>query len=439
MSRVHFSNDQIAERALLASIMIRPVECMILVEQMGACAEWFQCNAVHKEIFLQLRAYVIANSMVCADGLDTIHFVTALRAAGKLEQCGGHAMLMEMRYEVPSALMTQSYAETVRGFWIVRTTHESCKQIVDTIEAGGCDAQSVAADLAVSAAMVGARAVGKKRRMSAKDAANKIMQQIDGGKQEELFGLRTGFHKLNEVIGGLSKGDMILIQGARGSGKSAFALNLAEHFDRMYKLGTAYCTFEMTVEQQVRRLIQLRGRQNIRAYMKLNGDMFEPKGDRSLIQYGADSVKNGNIEFFDEKPATIDDCVSILRVQAAQGNLGLGILDYDELLKLKVGKGASKEEALAEIAAEWKNVAGELGITCILLSQVTMSKDGVAKARWSQAKENFANIILTVYEEEDGSRSVSVDKNRDGSRGAIIKFDFLGPISMFTEKADQGA
>ena len=66
-----------------------------------------------------------------------------------------------------------------------------------------------------------------------------------------------------------------------------------------------------------------------------------------------------------------------------------------------------------------------------------MSKDGVAKARWSQAKENFANIILTVYEEEDGSRSVSVDKNRDGSRGAIIKFDFLGPISMFTEKADQ--
>ncbi|NBR91168.1 MAG: hypothetical protein EBS68_14910 [Rhodobacteraceae bacterium] len=102
----------------------------------------------------------------------------------------------------------------------------------------------------------------------------------------------------------------------------------------------------------------------------------------------------------------------------------------DELLTLPPK--VSKEEGLSEISASWKKVAGELGITTILLSQVTESKDGVLKARYSQAKENFANIILTVTENEDGSRSVSIDKNRDGARGAVVPFDFLGKISMFT-------
>lgn len=426
-SAIRYSNEE-AEKHLLGSIMHAPHECLIVVEQMGADEGWFSQNATNKFIYLALREYVISGGALSGHAIDTVVFLRFLHSKGHTHI--DFSMIFGIMSSVAFAHNVREYAEIVRDMYVVRTAREACLGILAGIESRAQTAAEICSELAVAAATAGMCAAGRSRQTTTEAAVDDIIRDIESGNSQAIFGLPTGFGALDEQIGGFQKGDMILIRGARGSGKSAFALNLAEAFDRAHRLGTAYFTYEMTVRQQVSRLIQLRGRTNIKDYMKSRGDLLHEKGALGLIKHGAESVKNSKIEFIEERPATIESVIQRTRIRASRGDLGLAVLDYDELLTLPPK--VSKEEGLSEISASWKKVAGELGITTILLSQVTESKDGVLKARYSQAKENFANIILTVTENEDGSRSVSIDKNRDGARGAVVPFDFLGKISMFT-------
>lgn len=421
-----FSNPD-AEKHLLACVMKAPIQCLVIIERMGAVPEWFEMDAMHQLLYTSLREYTISGGAMAGHSIDTLVFLRFLHSRGHTHI--GYPLMLEYLNCVPTAVNVQDYAEIVRDLFVVRRVRQSCSDILKGIQSRAQTAAEVCSELAVAAATAGLYSSGRAKQVTTASAADEILADIEAGNQEALVGLKTGFAALDEHIGGFQRGDMILIRGGRGSGKSAFALNLAEAYDRIHSLSSVYFTYEMTVRQQVQRLIQLRGRQNIKEYVRTSGDLLADKSALSLIRMGVERVKSCKIAFVDERPATIESLVQRTRIAASSGDLGLAVLDYDELLTLPSSK--SKEEALSDISSEWKKIAQELGISTIMLSQITEGKDGHVKARWSQAKENFANIILTVTEEADGSRSVSIDKNRDGSRGGVVKFDFLGKICMF--------
>ena len=427
MSPDRFS-DQVSEKAVLSCIMHAPHHALVIAEQAGCNDEWFSQNAMHRTMYSMMREFVVNGNCTIGASLDAVVFTKFLRDKGVTTI--GFSELSDIYTFMATAVNVRQYIEAVRDMYVLRVTRSSCSEILELINSGTCSAATAVSELSFAAASVGITSAGGQKRKTTASAVDEIMADIEGNNDVAIFGRSTGYSKLDEIIGGFQQGDMILIRGARGSGKSAFALNLAEAFDRKHSLGTAYYTYEMTVRQQVSRLIQLCGRQNIKDYVRGRSDLLADKSGLGLIKYGADRVRSSKIEFREDRPATIDSIVQKTRVAASAGGLGLAVLDYDELLTLPPKM--SKEEGLSEISSEWKKVAGELGITTILLSQVTEGKDGNVKARWSQAKENFANIILTVAEKEDGSRTVSIDKNRDGSRGDVVEFDFLGKICMFT-------
>ena len=421
-----YPQDVTAEMGVLSSLVLSPAATMEILNSLGVCPEWFQLNAPHKTIYETITGMLTKGVPV-----DFVTITSELSRHGRLEAVGGAIKITQLFTHLPTAANVAFYAETVRDKWIMRATIDSCTDLI-TLAYGPTSAHEVASELEIASAMVSMRTRGKKRRASTARVVDELMRKIYENKREELFGLSTGFDMLDRLIGGVMKGDMILVQGERGSGKSAFALNLADNYDRKHLLGCTYCTFEMTAEQQIKRLIQLRSGCNIREALDTQTDMLQAS-PIELINEAAQSVRKGRLDFYDAPRSSIDDCLGELRRRASSGNLGLGVLDYDELLDLKCGKGKSKEEALSDIAAGWKSVAGELGIATILLSQVTLDKDGRARSRWSTSKENFANVILTVKEGEDGSRTVSIDKNRDGKKGGVIRFNFLGKTTKFTE------
>lgn len=94
----------------------------------------------------------------------------------------------------------------------------------------------------------------------------------------------------------------------------------------------------MTSEQMVKRLIQLRSGENMKALLDMQMQFGPLPGRAAALEAAALTVEESKFDFYDQKPATIDNCLSELRRAHAAHRIGLAVLDYDELLDLEVKK-----------------------------------------------------------------------------------------------------
>lgn len=414
-----------AEKAVLAALVMEPAAVGAFCAARRVSPQWFHIPA-HR-----IAYGVLMTLWSCERQMDFVTISEALRNQKAFEAVGGAPFVTSLFTFLPTASLVEHYIGIIHEKALLRRVIQDCTSIAARCYESGPETARLVCEYQQKAAAVTAE-IAAPRKTTAQ-LTDELMADIRSGNRQKLFGRPTGFPRLDAHIGGLADGDLILIQGEKSSGKSAFALNIAEAYDRIYGLGCTYFTFEMSAKQQLKRLIQMRSGENIRAALGDAGDMFSENAAAKRVETAAAHVREMKIDFYDSKPATVEDCVAELRRRKASGNLGLAVLDYDELLDPEIRRHGSKEQSLAHIAQTWKNIGGELEIPTILLSQVTLDKDGSVKSRWSQAKENFANIMLLVREQEDGSRNVLIQKNRDGRRHEEIQFQFIGKTTRFLE------
>lgn len=239
-----------------------------------------------------------------------------------------------------------------------------------------------------------------------KEVATTMLEQILENKKrgnEAVVGLATGFSELDTVTSGFKKGELIVIAARPGMGKTAFALNVVKHILSNRKDGqkaVAFFSLEMGAEQLLMRLCALETSIPLQHIITGNCTDYDWRYIQKKIDYFTQNWKlftddSGNLNIANLKS-------KIRRLKLKEPSLSLVVIDYLQIMSGIGNKDRHLE--IAEISRGLKNLARELGIVIIALSQLNRmleSRDDrrpmLSDLRESGAIEQDADIVLFLY------------------------------------------
>jgi replicative DNA helicase len=270
---------------------------------------------------------------------------------------------------------------------------------------------------------------------------NKVVDQIVFNAQNggNLTGKQTGWRFLDKYIGGYNEGDLIVVAGRPGMGKTAIALTLTKEFAQIG--GKAlFISLEMSNEQLAKRYISLIG--DIANWKIRNGQLRE----NEILQV-CDIANSQTIEFFidDDVDSRIGQIKAKAKLHKSTKGLNLLVIDYIQLIK---GTKTNREQEIAEISRTLKLLAKELKITVMILAQLSRKSEEradkrpmLSDLRESGAIEQDADIVMfpfrpMYYEQEKPEMEEAeliIAKNRNGECVTIPTY-FEGMYTSYKEK-----
>jgi replicative DNA helicase len=251
--------------------------------------------------------------------------------------------------------------------------------------------------------------------------------------------ISTGYELLDQFIDGFRPGQLITIGAGTGVGKSAFAVNLALNITKQgYKVGL--WSFEMDKEEVYQRIIS-----NITGISRNDQTRAEERynGVRKYLEETKD-----NIQIFTDRIKDLGNFYLQCRRGSIKENMKVVIIDYVQLMHLSGFSGSNRVTEIELITKTLKNMASELGITIIILSQLSreyQKRDNkqpiLSDLRDSGSIEQDSNIVIFLHRQEDYPLSLNesekfitviVAKNRDGRSGLFV-LKYQGDITKFKE------
>jgi replicative DNA helicase len=251
--------------------------------------------------------------------------------------------------------------------------------------------------------------------------------------------ISTGYKLLDDFIDGFRPGQLITIGAGTGVGKSAFAVNLALNITKQgYKVGL--WSFEMDKEEVYQRIIS-----NITGISRNDESRAEERynGVRKYLEETKD-----NIQIFTDRIKDLGNFYLQCRRGSIKENMKVVIIDYVQLMHLSGFSGSNRVTEIELITKTLKNMASELGITIIILSQLSreyQKRDNkqpiLSDLRDSGSIEQDSNIVIFLHRQEDYPLSLNesekfitviVAKNRDGRSGLFV-LKYQGDITKFKE------
>jgi replicative DNA helicase len=401
----------------------------------------------HRTIYKALGSLITA-----AKPADVITVHEQLQSLGKAEECGGLAYLNALAQSVPSAANMRRYAEIVRERAILRKLISAS----DDIATAAFNPQGRAVSQILDEAESNILKIGEEGSRNKQgflgidklvvELLDRVTELHENG-AEEVTGVRTGFYDLDRDTAGLQKGDLIVLAARPSMGKTAFALNIAEHVAVAEGLPVVVFSMEMGASQLALRLVGSLGRidQSGLRTGRLRDD------DWGRLADAVDRLRNASL-FIDETPGL---SAAELRARARRmarqfgGTLGLVVIDY---LQLMSGSSAGEENRateLGEISRGLKALAKELQCPVIALSQLNRSVETrtdkrpmMSDLRESGAIEQDADVIMFIYRDEyynkeskePGVAEIIIGKQRNGPVGTV-KLTFLKPLTKFDNLA----
>jgi replicative DNA helicase len=366
------------------------------------------------------------------------------------ELVGGSSYILQLANSTPSAANIVAYAEIVREKSILRQLIDAGTEITgDGFQPEGRSTQEIlegAEQKVFRIAESGAR--GRKSfvamRAAVKEAFQILHQRYES--KGSVTGLATGFADLDELTAGLQPSDLIIVAARPSMGKTALAVNFAEHAAMRSKKAVAIFSMEMSASQLAFRLISSLGRIN-QQHLR-TGDIQEEEWPR--VTSAITMLSDAKI-FIDDTPALSP---AELRARARrlkrEHDLGLIVIDYLQLMAVP-GNKENRATEISEISRGLKALAKELNIPVIALSQLNRSLEQrtdkrpvMADLRESGAIEQDADVILFIYRDEyynpessdKGLAEIIIGKQRNGPTGTV-KLTFLGQYTKFENFASE--
>lgn len=263
-----------------------------------------------------------------------------------------------------------------------------------------------------------------------------LEQQMKRG--EKLMGISTGWRLLDKYIGGWNKGNLIIVAGRPGSGKTAMALSLTIGASQLSKV--LFMSLEMSSEELAKRYISFFA--NIENYKIRSGNLKVNEH-----QHIANSLYQLTTDFYvdDDAKSSINDIRAKAQLHKAKHGLNIIIIDYLQLVK---GTKPNREQEIAEISRNLKIMAKELGITVICLAQLNRNSEQradkrpmLSDLRESGSIEQDADVVMfpfrpQYYQQEqtevETDAELIVAKNRHGST-ITIPVSFEGKFTRYKE------
>ncbi len=390
--------------------------------------------------------------------IDLLTVTNQLRSTGELELIGGAFYIVELTNKVNSAANIEYHARIVSEYAIKREMISIASEVEknafeDTTDVFDLLDRTQQRLFEVSESNI------RKNYAGMRDIMRQAIEELEARRNHKdgLTGVPSGFTGLDRLTSGWQPSDLIIIAARPGMGKTAFVVSAMRNAAVVHKKPVAIFSLEMSAVQLVNRLIS--------AEAELESEKLK-KGN--LADYEWQQLHH-RIRSLNEAPIFIDDtpALSILELRAkcrrlkAQHDIQLVVIDYLQLMSGDKGNKqamGNREQEIASISRALKQIAKELKVPVIALSQLSRSVETrggdkrpmLSDLRESGAIEQDADMVMFLYRPEyyqitqdesgnpvTGMGEVIIAKHRNGSLDSVW-LRFIGKYTKFADLDDSG-
>ncbi len=460
-------NDLDAEAAVLSAILLSADAFDEVQEILEAAHFYSDANRRIYETTVELNQQ--------GTPVDLVSVASRLKDRGRLDQVGGTPYLHQLANATPAVAHVAAHARIIVEKWRLRRLIATCQRFSAEGYGDTGEVQSFI-DAAEQAVFDIARVKQQSSIVPVNEAIHDAFRILTEARQRggAITGYESGFVELDKLTSGLHKGDLYIVAGRPGMGKTAFVLNMAVNVaspkgealvDDPYQeapverpgYGVAFFSLEMPKEQLAARLLASEAKVDMKSIRSGN---VAPDDWNKLTEAAA---RLGRLPIWlDDTPALgiLELRAKIRRLQAelkrgsdrgAPQQLGLVAVDYLQLMKGR-RDAASREQEISEISRGLKQLAKEMGVPVLALSQLNRSvetrgtkdkRPQLSDLRESGAIEQDADTILFIYRDEyyfrdspdRGVAEVIVAKQRNGPTG-VVRSKFTAAYTRFDNLAD---
>ena len=419
-------HDLVAEQSVLGAVFISPDTIISLADELTPDDFYKPANKIVFKTMLSL--------LEKGEPIDATTMVSALTNQGDISNIGGINYVVELVNSTPTSKNVEHYAKLVKEKATLRKVISGLSESLSSAYQGDVSIGDIIAKTEKSMLDIGNQNTGTGFRNVA-DILDTHMQMVETRSQTDgvVTGLSTGFVGLDKITTGLHEDNLIILAARPAMGKTALALNIAQHIAVNEKKPVAIFSLEMGAESLIERMLASEGM--VEGYHLKTGNLSVEEWSRLVHA-------QGNLY---DAPIFVDDTAGIriseIRSKArklAQEMGGLGVIIIDYLQLITGAKGENRQQVVSEISRELKILAKDLKVPVIALSQLSRAVEQrqdkrpmLADLRESGSIEQDADIVAFLYrdayyqkEQADSQEANNVtelilEKNRHGSLGTV--------------------
>ena len=373
--------------------------------------------------------------------IDVLSLSNRLEEKNQLDKAGGSSYLTSLVTSVPSSSNVVHYAKVVQKKSTLRKLIRVASEIT---ELGYKEEEDV--EKILDTAEQRLFAVSQKYikqdfipiRSILEEAFNRIDELHKG--DHKLRGVPTGFPDMDAILAGFQKSDLIILAARPSIGKTTLALDLARQIAVKEKIPVGIFSLEMSADQLIDRMLSAQS--GVDLWRLRTGKLKSGEGDDDFQRIGE------AMGILSEAPIFIDDAGSAnvmeMRTMArrlqSEHNVGVIIVDYLQLMEGRSSGGDNRVNEISEISRALKQLARELNIPIIALSQLSRAVEArspqipkLSDLRESGSIEQDADIVMFLYR-EDREKPDTPNKNIVEVHIAKHRNGPIGRLSLYFEE-----
>ena len=431
-----------AERFVLGSVLLNQD---VYFQVAGAIEPEDFSLEKHRRIFSRMK-----DLYARGEKIDRLTIANELMKQGQLESVDGFSYLVSLDEGLLQIANLDSYIRIVKDKATLRKLIFSAQKVIDRCLIGEDEPDEILAGAEESLLKLGEARSGERL-----ESPSTIIEKFPGGvnafldPSQRVSGLSTGFTKFDEMTGGLHGGELIILAARPSMGKTALALNMAQHVAThpLMRKPVAVFSLEMSSASLLTRLLCAAARVDQHKFRAgyLNAD------ERRKLQVALAELTESPLYLDDTAGVNLMDVHSKLRRMKAEHGLSLVVIDYLQLMSTR-GRIENRNQEVSALSRGLKLMAKDLDVPFIVLSQLSRAsetrpgdhKPQLSDLRDSGSIEQDADLVAFIYREElyrkdredlKGLADLIVAKQRNGPIGTV-PLRFLNQFTRFENRAE---
>lgn len=417
------------------------------------------CETLHPESFYeqrhQLMYAAIQDLVVNQKPVDLLSVTDMLAKNGALEEVGGPGYIAEVSSRVASSANIEYHAKIVAQKHLARQLAQYGNKIESKALDETTDVDDLMQEAECSLIELGQRS-HKKDYTQVNPVIARVIKNIQdaAANKDGITGVSSGYYRLDEMTSGWQPSDLVIIAGRPAMGKTSFALSMALNIATIRKEPIGFFSLEMSNEQLMGRLIS--NVCDIEGSKILNGRLLPDEWDR--LDKRVNIILDTPLYLDDTPGLSIFDLQAKARRMVRENGVKIIMVDYLQMLNANGGRFSNRQEEISKITEHLKNLAKELKIPIVALSQLNRgveNREGLegkrprlSDLRESGAIENFADVVVFVHRPEyyhiytddngrdlHGMAQIIIAKHRKGATGDVL-LTFRGEFTRFENPED---
>ena len=385
--------------------------------------------------------------------IDPVTLQDALKEKNVAPEVYSIDTLRELANQVFTTANARSYAQIVADKAQLRRMITTFEGLTNQIYLGKDSAQKITENVEQQVFDLLEKRIQNATEPISKIVVNTINEIQEASKVKGgITGLETGFTRLDHFTNGFQKSNLIILAGRPAMGKTAFALNMAEHFAVKKGYPTVLFELEMGREQLCKRILAIES--HISSTKLRSGDLNEREWEE--LVNSAEKLSHSSLIIDDTSGISLSELRTRCRRYKLEYDVQCIIIDYMQLMSGSGRGSGSRESEISEISRGLKGIARELNVPVLALAQLSRKPDDrpagahrpvLSDLRDSGAIEQDADIVMFIYRDEvydpdtpdKGIAELIIAKNRAGEIGKV-KLSWIAELTKFAnlEYTDSG-